>query len=73
MDTNTAPKMQCSPSCPFFPDMTCNSWEYDAEMPNIKRRKEKKLLKCCYDGHIITSWYTPCPKVLEEALSSSNN
>ena len=35
-------KMQCSPYCSFFPDMTCNNWVYDENDPNIKRRKEKK-------------------------------
>ena len=28
-------KMQCSPYCSFFPDMTCNNWVYDENDPNI--------------------------------------
>lgn len=64
-------EMQCSPKCMFFPDMTCINWEYDKENPNIKRRKDNKKFKCIYDGHIITSWYAPCPKKLEEFLKET--
>lgn len=62
-------EMQCSPKCIFFPDMICTDWEYDKDNPNIKRRKDKKF-KCIYDGHIITSWYAPCPKKLEDFLKN---
>lgn len=61
-------EIQCQPNCLFFPDMTCSEWEYDEDNHNIKRRKDKKKFKCIYDGHIITSWYAPCPKKLEEFL-----
>ena len=64
-------KMQCSPYCNFFPDMTCNNWVYDENDPNIKRRKEKKEYICGYDGHVITNWYLPCPKKIDEILNNS--
>ena len=63
-------KMQCSPYCSFFPDMTCNNWVYDENDPNIKRRKEKKDYVCGYDGHVITNWYLPCPKKIDEILNN---
>lgn len=52
----------------FFPDMNCTEWEYDKDKPYIKRRNDDKKFRCIYDGHIITSWYAPCPKKLEESL-----
>lgn len=58
--------MQCSPQCPYFPNMECESWEYDETIPYIKRRAVKKDFKCCYDGHKIVSWYANCPKKAEE-------
>ena len=61
-------EMQCSTKCRFFPDMSCSEWEYDKDIPYIKRRKDGKKFKCGYDGHVITSWYSPCPKKLEEFL-----
>lgn len=56
-------QMQCTPSCPYFPNMECNEgeWEYDPELPNVKRRKNKKPFVCLYDNHIIKSWYSKCP------------
>ena len=58
--------MQCSPKCAYFPDMGCSQWVYDKEQPEIKRRKEPKDFVCGYDGHIITNWYSPCPKMINE-------
>lgn len=62
--------MQCSPQCPYFPNMECESWEYDETIPYIKRRAVKKDFKCCYDGHKIVSWYANCPKKAEEEKNS---
>lgn len=57
----------CTVNCPFFPDMTCNAWEYDKEIPYIKRRADKKEFICGYDGHIIKSWTDEiCPKLKDE-------
>lgn len=54
-------EMVCKPTCAFFPDMSCGEgqWEYDKDIPYIKRRTQPKKFKCCYDGHCI-DWYT-CP------------
>ena len=60
-------EMKCSPKCMFFPDMSCQHWVFDDEIPYVKRRKDNKVFKCIYDGHIITSWYDACPKKLEES------
>ena len=64
-------KMQCSPQCSYFPDVNCTNWVYDEKDPSIKRRKEKKDYICGYDGHIITSWYLPCPKKIAEIVHNS--
>lgn len=63
--------MQCSPQCPYFPNMECDHWEYDKTEPYIKRRVGKKDFRCCYDGHKITSWYETCPKKKEEEISKT--
>ena len=68
---NNKMEMQCSPKCKFFPDMGCSEWEYDKEIAYVKRRKEKREFRCVYDGHVITNWYTPCPKKLDEFLRES--
>lgn len=60
--------MQCSPKCLYFPNMDCSYWVYDEDNPEIKRRKEKKDFVCGYDGHIITNWYSPCPRKIDHAL-----
>ena len=72
-------EMQCFPTCMYFPDMTCSHWEYDKEIPNVKRRVDGKVYRCGYDNHIITNWYTPCPRELdiqlrkeEEAKNNTN-
>lgn len=64
-------KMQCSPQCSYFPDVNCTNWVYDEKDPSIKRRKEKKDYICGYDGHVITSWYLPCPKEIDEIVNNS--
>ena len=64
-------KMQCSPQFSYFPDVNCTNWVYDEKDPSIKRRKEKKDYICGYDGHIITSWYLPCPKKIDEIVNNS--
>ena len=64
-------KMQCSPQCSYFPDVNCTNWVYDEKDPSIKRRKEKKDYICGYDGHVITSWYLPCPKKIDEIVNNS--
>lgn len=60
------PKMVCSPTCQYFPNMECNEWVYDDNVLFIKRRKEEKPYVCGYDGHIIKSWYAPCPQIEEK-------
>ena len=42
----------------------------DENDPNIKRRKEKKEYICGYDGHVITNWYLPCPKKIDEIVNN---
>ena len=64
-------KMQCNPQCSYFPDVNCTNWVYDEKDPSIKRRKEKKDYICGYDGHVITSWYLPCPKKIDEIVNNS--
>ena len=64
-------KMQCSPQCSYFPDVNCTNRVYDEKNPSIKRRKEKKDYICGYDGHVITSWYLPCPKKIDEIVNNS--
>ena len=66
-------EMQCSPKCMYFPDMTCTHWEYDKEIPNVKRRVDGKVFKCEYDKHIITSWYATCPRQLDIMLREEEN
>lgn len=52
---------RCDVKCPFFPDMTCNSqdWEYDDN--GLKIRKTKTIFCCSYDGHPI-NWSAYCPR-----------
>lgn len=64
MATNTL-NMNCSPKCPYFPDVYCTEWKYD-ETQNAKVRKEHRDYICGYDGHIIKSWYSSCPKKEEQ-------
>ena len=51
-------KMQCSPYCSFFPDMTCNSWEYDEKDP---KEMEFELLNFAKEN---TAMYK-CPRIFE--------
>lgn len=46
----------CSPRCLYFPDMTCNDWKYDEEIPYLKRRSDNKKFICGWDGHEIKNW-----------------
>lgn len=46
----------CSPKCLYFPDMTCNDWKYDEEIPYLKRRSDNKKFICGWDGHEIKNW-----------------
>lgn len=64
-------EMQCSPYCMYFPDMSCSDWKYDDNNSEIKRRADHKQFRCAYDGHIITNWYAPCPKKLENFLKEN--
>ena len=64
-------KMQCVPQCSYFPDVNCTNWVYDEKDPSIKRRKEKKEYVCGYDVHVITNWYLPCPKKIDEIVNNS--
>lgn len=61
-------EMQCHPSCLFFCDSSSSQWEQDPVLPYLKKRITPAVFKCTYDGHIITSWYAPCPKKLEDFL-----
>lgn len=65
--------MQCSPKCRYFPDVTCTKWKYDEENPYIKVRQEKKDYICGYDGHIITNWYSPCPRMIDKKVEEVLN
>lgn len=51
----------CDPKCPYFPDMSCDSWEMGED--GIKRRKRPKVYKCLYDLKPI-DWQRECPRIL---------
>ena len=60
-------KMQCSPYCSFFPDMTCNNWVYDENDPNIGLSGYK-------DGEKeVTLTKNDLPKTIGQALLYDSN
>lgn len=55
----------CTPYCTYFP--LCESvvaWQYDEN--GLKRRTDKKIFLCGYDGHVIKDWNSPCPRETQE-------
>jgi len=58
---------KCNPNCTYFPDMTVKpgEWDWDEEIPYIKRRIDKKVFRCGYDGHDI-DWNIECPINMED-------
>ena len=56
--------LDCYKNCPYFPDMSCDEWDYDEEK-GYKVRRHKKQFKCIYNYKPL-KWDKECPRAIRE-------